>query len=189
MASLCQVVHFYLRSGTSDRLNKPRLQVTTPMRRPTRRATITITKQTSATTLVRESMISQRISGPVTVPKIDDSDNYNNASAPHLQPARLPPRFHYHDLVPFSFLGRWTNKGKKAARVKTRTLLNHNIPLQIGLYLVSWIFGHCRPFAIILIRCFNVEFVHYDCHTTRHGRSDAEYVSASAFTVYLFCWF
>lgn len=62
-----------------------------------------------------------------------------------LLPARMPPKYSYFDLFPFSLLVRFlTNegkhvKGRKAARLraKKRTTDSQNLPLEISLYLVS----------------------------------------------------
>jgi putative membrane protein len=61
-----------------------------------------------------------------------------------LLPARMPPKYSYFDLFPFSFLVRFLTKdgkqvkGKKAARLraKMQTAESQNLPLEISLYLV-----------------------------------------------------
>ncbi|KAL6300331.1 UPF0187-domain-containing protein [Sparassis latifolia] len=65
-----------------------------------------------------------------------------------LLPARNPPRFHLFDVFPFSlFVGRLTEagkdvKGKRAARLRAkmqRETKTHNLPLEISLYLSSYV--------------------------------------------------
>jgi hypothetical protein len=62
-----------------------------------------------------------------------------------LSPSRLPPKHGLFDFFPFSMLVRSLTKrgvkiqGKKAAKVKAKlkgTVISHNIPLEISLYLV-----------------------------------------------------
>ncbi|KAM6494853.1 Bestrophin, RFP-TM, chloride channel domain containing protein [Amanita muscaria] len=70
------------------------------------------------------------------------------AEEEYLSPGYLPPKYHLLDLFPFSILVGWltsrgnkTLKGKKAARLraKLRTSVSHNIPLEISLYLSSYV--------------------------------------------------
>ncbi|OBZ77229.1 hypothetical protein A0H81_02045 [Grifola frondosa] len=65
-----------------------------------------------------------------------------------LLPARMPPKYHLFDLFPFSLLVRALTKrgkeikGKKAARMRARLrskTVTHNLPLEISLYLSSYI--------------------------------------------------
>jgi hypothetical protein len=69
------------------------------------------------------------------------------AEEDHLLPASMPPRYSIFDLFPFSLLigiiskGGREVKGKKAARIRMKKLLqktiSHNLPLEITFYLVS----------------------------------------------------
>ncbi|KAJ6480126.1 Bestrophin, RFP-TM, chloride channel-domain-containing protein [Mycena sanguinolenta] len=68
----------------------------------------------------------------------------------YLLPASLPPKYHLFDLFPFSLLVRSLTKrgaelkGKKAARMRARMASkgsSHNLPLEISLYLSSYIAG------------------------------------------------
>jgi hypothetical protein len=65
-----------------------------------------------------------------------------------LLPARIPPRYSYFDLFPFSLLVKFLVKrgkqvkGKKGARLRARIQHQsgtHNLPLEISLYLSSYI--------------------------------------------------
>jgi predicted membrane chloride channel (bestrophin family) len=65
-----------------------------------------------------------------------------------LLPARMPPKYHIFDLFPFSLLVRLLTKkgkqvkGRKAARLRAklkRGTVSHNLPLEISLYLSSYI--------------------------------------------------
>ncbi|KAJ7143744.1 Bestrophin, RFP-TM, chloride channel-domain-containing protein [Mycena epipterygia] len=70
-----------------------------------------------------------------------------------LLPGSMPPKYHLFDLFPFSLLVRCLTKrgrevkGKKAARLRAKMLMekngqgsgSHNLPLEISLYLSSWI--------------------------------------------------
>ncbi|TFK50425.1 UPF0187-domain-containing protein [Heliocybe sulcata] len=64
-----------------------------------------------------------------------------------LLPARMPPKYHLFDLFPFSLLVKMLTrngqevKGKKAARLRARLRKNdtHNLPLEISLYLSSYV--------------------------------------------------
>ncbi|KAJ6555149.1 Bestrophin, RFP-TM, chloride channel-domain-containing protein [Mycena vulgaris] len=70
-----------------------------------------------------------------------------------LLPGSMPPKYHLFDLFPFSLLVRCLTKrgkevkGKKAARMRAKMLMekdgqgagSHNLPLEISLYLSSWI--------------------------------------------------
>ncbi|CDO73358.1 hypothetical protein BN946_scf185008.g121 [Trametes cinnabarina] len=66
-----------------------------------------------------------------------------------LLPARMPPKYHLFDLFPFSLLVHALTKrgkdvkGRKAARIRaklrSRTVTTHNLPLEISLYLSSYI--------------------------------------------------
>ncbi|EPQ51232.1 UPF0187-domain-containing protein [Gloeophyllum trabeum ATCC 11539] len=64
-----------------------------------------------------------------------------------LLPARMPPKYHLFDIFPFSLLVKALTKrgqevkGKKAARLRARLRRNdtHNLPLEISLYLSSYI--------------------------------------------------
>ncbi|KDQ53931.1 hypothetical protein JAAARDRAFT_38904 [Jaapia argillacea MUCL 33604] len=65
----------------------------------------------------------------------------------YLLPARMPPKYHLFDLFPFSLLVKLLTKkgkdvkGRKAARLRAqlRSSESHNIPLEISLYLSSYI--------------------------------------------------
>nr|GAT50619.1 predicted protein [Mycena chlorophos] len=68
----------------------------------------------------------------------------------YLLPAKMPPKYHLFDLFPFSLLVRSLTKrgkelkGKKAARLRAKMLRekekgSHNLPLEISLYLSSYI--------------------------------------------------
>ncbi|KAK2462823.1 hypothetical protein APHAL10511_005214 [Amanita phalloides] len=65
----------------------------------------------------------------------------------NLQPGYLPPKYHFFDFFPFSLVVNWLaarrkdKKGKKVARMraKLRSTASHNIPLEISLYLSSYI--------------------------------------------------
>jgi len=64
-----------------------------------------------------------------------------------LLPARLPPKYHLFDFFPFSLLVKLLTrsgqevKGKKAARLRARLRQSdtHNLPLEISMYLSSYI--------------------------------------------------
>ncbi|KAJ7474700.1 Bestrophin, RFP-TM, chloride channel-domain-containing protein [Mycena latifolia] len=70
-----------------------------------------------------------------------------------LLPGSMPPKYHLFDLFPFSLLIKCLTKrgrevkGKKAARMRAKMLMeknghgvgSHNLPLEISLYLSSWI--------------------------------------------------
>jgi predicted membrane chloride channel (bestrophin family) len=63
-----------------------------------------------------------------------------------LLPGYLPPKYHLLDIFPFSLIVHWHShrmdfKGKKAARLRAKlgTSLSHNIPLEISLYLSSYV--------------------------------------------------
>ncbi|KAH9849426.1 UPF0187-domain-containing protein [Lenzites betulinus] len=82
----------------------------------------------------------------------DKGSTYSGVSGNHeenfLLPARMPPKYHLFDLFPFSLLvhvltkrGRDV-KGKKAARIRAKLrskTVTHNLPLEISLYLSSYI--------------------------------------------------
>jgi hypothetical protein len=64
-----------------------------------------------------------------------------------LLPARLPPRYSYLDLFPFSLMLKFLIrrgkhvKGKKATRLRAKLrhqAISHNLPLEISLYLVCF---------------------------------------------------
>jgi len=77
----------------------------------------------------------------------DGSVRGSLAGADDLLPARLPPRYSYLDLFPFSLLlkplirrGKQV-KGKKATRLRAKLhhdAVSHNLPLEISLYLVRF---------------------------------------------------
>ncbi|KAI0360743.1 UPF0187-domain-containing protein [Trametes cingulata] len=65
-----------------------------------------------------------------------------------LLPARMPPKYHLFDLFPFSLLVHILTKrgkevkGRKAARIRAKLrskTVTHNLPLEISLYLSSYI--------------------------------------------------
>ncbi|KAJ3757055.1 Bestrophin, RFP-TM, chloride channel-domain-containing protein [Lentinula raphanica] len=65
-----------------------------------------------------------------------------------LFPAKMPPKYHIFDLFPFSLLARVLTKrgkelkGKKAAKLRAKMRnksASHNLPLEISLYLSSYI--------------------------------------------------
>jgi ion channel-forming bestrophin family protein len=67
-----------------------------------------------------------------------------------LLPARLPPRYSYLDLFPFSLMLKFLIrrgkpvKGKKATRLRAKLrhqAISHNLPLEISLYLVCFHLG------------------------------------------------
>ncbi|KAF8518639.1 Bestrophin, RFP-TM, chloride channel-domain-containing protein [Hysterangium stoloniferum] len=71
---------------------------------------------------------------------------------PQLLPARLPPKLSYFDVFPFSLLVKFLMKrgkdlkGRKAARVRAKlgrgrrgAIVSYNVPLEITLYLSSYI--------------------------------------------------
>jgi hypothetical protein len=75
----------------------------------------------------------------VILPRADES---------YLMPARMPPKYHIFDLFPFSLVVRFLTKrgaslkGRKAARMRAKMRdrgVSHNLPLEISLYLVSWL--------------------------------------------------
>ncbi|KAF9017082.1 UPF0187-domain-containing protein [Hymenopellis radicata] len=77
--------------------------------------------------------------GKVILPKDDET---------YLMPASMPPKYHLFDLFPFSlFIKCYTKrgreiKGKKAARLRAKMrnqAISHNLPLEISLYLSSYI--------------------------------------------------
>ncbi|KAG6865356.1 hypothetical protein C0991_003208 [Blastosporella zonata] len=66
----------------------------------------------------------------------------------YLLPSRIPPRYHIIDLFPFSLLVKCLTKrgrelkGKTAAKLRARlrnNTVSHNLPLEISLYLSSYI--------------------------------------------------
>ncbi|KAF7299198.1 hypothetical protein MIND_00868500 [Mycena indigotica] len=72
------------------------------------------------------------------------------ADESYLLPASMPPKYHIFDLFPFSLLVRSLTKrgkelkGKKAARLRAKIMRekekgSHNLPLEISLYLSSYI--------------------------------------------------
>jgi len=71
-----------------------------------------------------------------------------DVDADDLLPARMPPRYSYLDLFPFSLMLKFLVrrgkqvKGKKANRLRVklnRDAVSHNLPLEISLYLSSYI--------------------------------------------------
>jgi len=65
-----------------------------------------------------------------------------------LLPPRMPPKYHIFDLFPFSLLVKMLTKkgkevkGRKAARMRAKmrhSIVSHNLPLEISLYLSSYI--------------------------------------------------
>ncbi|KAF8342989.1 Bestrophin, RFP-TM, chloride channel-domain-containing protein [Cantharellus anzutake] len=67
-------------------------------------------------------------------------------SEPVLLPPILPPKFSLFDVFPFSLIGKYLAKkgrivsGKKHARTRAKTrVVSHNIPLEIAIYLSSYI--------------------------------------------------
>ena len=67
-----------------------------------------------------------------------------------LLPARLPPKYSYLDLFPFSLMLKFLIrrgkhvKGKKATRLRAKLrhqAISHNLPLEISLYLVCFHLG------------------------------------------------
>ncbi|TFK68071.1 UPF0187-domain-containing protein [Pluteus cervinus] len=83
----------------------------------------------------------------IRVPSQGDQVTYSQQDESQLMPAYMPPKYHLFDLFPFSLLVRWLTKrgkelkGKKAARIRARTqkTISHNLPLEISLYLSSYI--------------------------------------------------
>jgi len=65
-----------------------------------------------------------------------------------LLPARMPPKYHFYDLFPFSLLADWLTergwkvKGKTAAKLRAKMQqksVSHNLPLEISFYLSSYV--------------------------------------------------
>jgi ion channel-forming bestrophin family protein len=82
-----------------------------------------------------------------TSPRVARSEKVTDPSSGEekwLSPAKMPPKFSFFDIFPFSLLVRaLTKKGKdvggtKASRLRARTRghASHNVPLAISLYLV-----------------------------------------------------
>ncbi|KAI9064729.1 UPF0187-domain-containing protein [Trametes sanguinea] len=84
----------------------------------------------------------------------DKGSTYSGVSGMGMQdeafllPARMPPKYHLFDLFPFSLLVHALTKrgkdvkGKKAARIRAKLrsrTVTHNLPLEISLYLSSYI--------------------------------------------------
>ncbi|OCH88073.1 UPF0187-domain-containing protein [Obba rivulosa] len=74
-----------------------------------------------------------------------------------LLPARMPPKYHFFDLFPFSLLVKTLTKrgkevkGKTAARMRAKLrskTVTHNLPLEISLYLSSYIAANQNRKAI-----------------------------------------
>ncbi|KAF5391117.1 hypothetical protein D9757_003062 [Collybiopsis confluens] len=72
----------------------------------------------------------------------------HKADESFLFPAKMPPKYHLFDLFPFSLLVRILTKrgkelkGKKAAKLRAKMrnkAVSHNLPLEISLYLSSYI--------------------------------------------------
>ncbi|KAF8347412.1 Bestrophin, RFP-TM, chloride channel-domain-containing protein [Amanita rubescens] len=71
----------------------------------------------------------------------------NREEEAYLSPGFLPPKYHLLDLFPFSIIVRCLTKdgkglsGRKAARLraKLQSTVSHNIPLEISLYLSSYV--------------------------------------------------
>ncbi|VDB99760.1 unnamed protein product [Peniophora sp. CBMAI 1063] len=67
----------------------------------------------------------------------------------YLLPSRMPPKYSYFDIFPFSLLVRFLTKrgkevkGKKGARLRaklrSKAVQTHNLPLEISLYLSSYV--------------------------------------------------
>ncbi|KAA1472691.1 UPF0187-domain-containing protein [Dentipellis sp. KUC8613] len=79
---------------------------------------------------------------------ISGKESFNLADESFLFPARMPPKYHFFDLFPFSLFVRLLTKdghdikGKKGARMRAKIrsrAVTHNLPLEISLYLSSWI--------------------------------------------------
>ncbi|KAJ3933930.1 MAG: Bestrophin, RFP-TM, chloride channel-domain-containing protein [Lentinula lateritia] len=86
-----------------------------------------------------KSTVSEEPAERVILPRTDEV---------FLFPAKMPPKYHLFDLFPFSLLVRvLTNrgkelKGKKAAKLRAKMKnksASHNLPLEISLYLSSYI--------------------------------------------------
>lgn len=84
--------------------------------------------------------------------RVKSTDKVTNLDEPFLLPARNPPKTSIFDLWPFSTVVRtltkngYTISGKKAARERAKQrrgkegeIVSHNIPLEITLYLSSYI--------------------------------------------------
>jgi hypothetical protein len=86
-----------------------------------------------------------------------------------LFPASMPPKYSLFDFFPFSlmmgyFANRGQYKGKRAARLRAKlqsSVVSHNIPLEISLYLVGFVYwcvwgvitiGSCRVHTLLLCR-------------------------------------
>ncbi|KZS91456.1 UPF0187-domain-containing protein [Sistotremastrum niveocremeum HHB9708] len=84
-------------------------------------------------------------------PKTPMSARFALGDDPVLLPARDPPKYSFFDLFPFSLVARCLTKrgvdvsGKKAAKLRAKLglhktdLISHNVPLEISLYLSSYI--------------------------------------------------
>jgi putative membrane protein len=83
---------------------------------------------------------------------------------PTLLPSRIPPQFSYFDVFPFSLLVKLLTakgkelKGRKAARLRAKmgsgkrgTIVSHNVPLEITLYLVSTLVLVSRVGADVMV--------------------------------------
>jgi ion channel-forming bestrophin family protein len=76
---------------------------------------------------------------------LQEKPNLNGIDDEYLLPSRIPPKYGLFDFFPFSLLVRRLTKrgvdvkGKKAARMRAKlkgSVISHNIPLEISLYLV-----------------------------------------------------
>lgn len=78
---------------------------------------------------------------------------------PDLQPAWNPPEYALFDVFPFSLFVKALQKrgrvvkGKKSARLRARgKIVNHNVPLELTLYLVSGSHGLCTAYDLRLAK-------------------------------------
>ncbi|KAK1230952.1 hypothetical protein PQX77_005926 [Marasmius sp. AFHP31] len=115
-------------------------------------ATATKPKTSRRTTFLQpfaRSSPVQRNPSVESTTKVDrDKVILSRADEVYLLPSKLPPKYHYFDIFPLSLLvdlltdrGR-TVKGKKAAKLRAKMrnkAISHNLPLEISLYLSSYI--------------------------------------------------
>ncbi|KAF8628929.1 hypothetical protein AX15_003647 [Amanita polypyramis BW_CC] len=127
--------HLHNRSGTGASTTKTLLPLHTAAPTSSGRS---LMGQGSAKTYPDEPHSPLKERGNVVLSREDE---------PYLLPASLPPKYHLFDFFPFSLFMRHLTKrgvevgGKKAARLraKLQSSVSHNIPLEISLYLSSYI--------------------------------------------------
>lgn len=83
---------------------------------------------------------------PIPLTRVGTTGIISQNEEKFLLPARMPPKYHFFDLFPFSLLVRALTKrgrelkGKKAAKLRAKmknNVVSHNLPLEVSLYLVS----------------------------------------------------